>query len=106
MFKFKKDLLYNKFFLLTFHNINDASNITFFDDKTLCGIFDGVHAIYNFSNLSDIQIFHKIIIQNGRFDNFPRSEIEIKKCLSKVVNKDLYTIYLYNIYESDPINTY
>lgn len=48
--------------VLTFHNINNATDIPFLNDKTFSGILDWIHAINDLSNLGHIQIFHEIIV--------------------------------------------
>lgn len=53
---------------LTFHNIYNATDISFFNDKTFGCILNRIHAIDDFTNLIHVQIFHEIIVQNGRFD--------------------------------------
>lgn len=52
---------------LTFHDINDTANISFFDDQTASCILYWIHTVDNLTNLSDFQVFHKIVVKNGIF---------------------------------------
>lgn len=58
---------------LTFHDINDATDITLFDNETFGCILNRVHTIHYLTNLIHIQILHEIIVQNCRFDKLTRS---------------------------------
>lgn len=73
----RKEIIQNR--SLTFHDINNAADISLFDDEALCCILHGIHAVDDLTNLCDIQIFHEIIIQYCRFDELTRSENKEKK---------------------------
>lgn len=59
---------------LTFHDVDNATDIAFFDNETFGRILNRIHAIDNLTDLVHIQIFHEIIVQNGRFDELTRSK--------------------------------
>lgn len=52
---------------LTLHDINDAANISFFDDQTASCILYWIHTVNDFPNLSDFQVFHEIVVEDGIF---------------------------------------
>jgi len=55
---------------LTFHDINDASDISLLDDQILGWILNRIHAVNDLADLRQIQILHEIIIQYGSLDKF------------------------------------
>lgn len=59
---------------LTFHDVDDAAHILLLNYKTTGRVLHWIHAIHNLSDLSHFQILHKVIVQNGRFDELPRSK--------------------------------
>lgn len=71
-------------FKLTFHDINDATNITLFDDKTFGCILNGIHTIDDLADLIHIQIFHKVIVQYSRFDELAWSKLTIQENQMKI----------------------
>lgn len=69
IFSHKIPISYQKL-VLTFHNIDNAADIALLDDQILGWILHRIHAVDDFAYLHQIQILHKVIIQNGRLDKF------------------------------------
>lgn len=68
-----------KYKIPTFHNINDAADISFLDDDTSSFISDRVHAIHQLPNLGHFQILHEVIVQYSRLDDIARSGRRMEK---------------------------
>lgn len=57
---------------LTLHDVYNGAHISFAYDGRTSRKRDRIHAIHDFSDLSQFQVLHEVIVQNGSFDQLAR----------------------------------